>query len=170
MKHNVHIMVQDANQCAFSFGEDVQRFLDKTRFIGTPKIAPLCDNNGRLTIVLQWFEPDHRGILDTIPVEDVMAYYSDKQYLLLDLIGIDKVKEYFNLTDFTELPTGSRVKILDVIDGLSFRAKQAVDFILEYYRWQYVDQLNDAQVSKVRNCGAKTVKEIMALKTKYQAK
>lgn len=40
-----------------------------------------------------------KELLDVVTIDEVMAYYNNKLYMILDRIGKKKVMAYFNLAD-----------------------------------------------------------------------
>lgn len=171
MIHKIAIMVQPNDCSAAEFSEAVQNLLNSVPAVGTPKITPTSDAHGRQTITVQWTEHLPKDILAMIPLQDVMDYFSDKKYLLLDRIGVEYVKEYFNLVENTENKSGIssvRTEISAVIKLLGVRARRVLEVVSERCNWQYTDQINDGALWPQRNCGRKTVREILALRDRYK--
>lgn len=57
----------------------------------------LVNRTERNIIIKSMLNPNE--LLDVITIEEIMAYYSNKQYMILDRIGKEAVMEYFNLIE-----------------------------------------------------------------------
>lgn len=60
----------------------------------------LVNRNDKSVLIKAVLHPDE--LLDSVTADEVISYYSNKLYMLLDRIGKEKVMEYFNLKENNE--------------------------------------------------------------------